>query len=74
VQQAESALVFRSELDVMVWQAPAGMTELVEGLQQGAPFGLAFEQACVAAPDFDLTQALTVLMRHELLVGAAGPH
>ena len=72
--QAESALVFRSGLDVMVWQTPPGMAELVVGLLLDDPFGQALERALAAAPDFDLTQALATLIRHELLVGVERSH
>lgn len=73
-EQAESALVFRSGLDVMVWQTPPGMAELVLGLLLDDPFGQALERALAAAPDFDLTQALATLIRHELLVGVERSH
>ena len=72
--QAESALVFRSGLDVMVWQTPPGMDELVLGLLLDDPFGQALERALAAAPDFDLTQALATLIRHELLIGVEHAH
>lgn len=72
--QAESALVFRSGLDVMVWQTPPGMAELVVGLLLDDPFGQALERALAAAPDFDLAQALAMLIRHELLIGVGRSH
>ncbi|MCB4366930.1 putative DNA-binding domain-containing protein [Hydrogenophaga taeniospiralis] len=72
--QAESALVFRSGLDVMVWQTPPGMAELVVGLLLDDPFGQALERALAAEPDFDLTQALATLIRHELLIGVEHAH
>ena len=72
--QAESALVFRSGWDVMVLQTAPGMAALVEGLLENAPFGEVMDRAFVAEPDFDLSQALAVLIRHELLIGAELPH
>lgn len=72
--QAESALVFRSGLDVMVLQADAGLTALCASLLDNASFGAAIEQAFSADPAFDPTQALAVLIRHGLLIGARQPH
>jgi hypothetical protein len=72
--QAECALVFRSGLDVMVLQTAPGMATLVEGLLGNAPFGEAIEEASLAEPAFDLSQALAVLIRHELLIGAERSH
>lgn len=70
----ESALVFRSGLDVMVLQVDAGLTALSASLLDNASFGLAIEQAVSADPDFDLAQAMAVLIRHGLLIGARYPH
>ncbi|HAX20907.1 MAG TPA: DUF2063 domain-containing protein [Hydrogenophaga sp.] len=72
--QAECALVFRSGWDVMVLQTTPGMAALVEGLLENALFGEALDQAFVAEPGFDLSQALAILIRHELLIGAELPH
>ena len=72
--QAESALVFRSGWDVMVLQTSPGLAALVEGLLDNAPFGEALDPAYVAEPEFDLSQALAVLIRHELLTGAERSH
>ncbi len=44
------------------------------GLLLDDPFGQALERALAAAPDFDLTQALATLIRHELLVGVERSH
>ncbi|MEO7159191.1 MAG: DNA-binding domain-containing protein [Polaromonas sp.] len=74
LQQAETALVFRRELDVIVWQPPPGVAELVDSLAQGLPLDTACERAFDAAPDFDLPLSLASLMRHELLTGADFPH
>ncbi|EWS63168.1 hypothetical protein Y695_03602 [Hydrogenophaga sp. T4] len=67
-------LVFRSGWDVMVLQTTPGMAALVEGLLENALFGEALDQALVAEPGFDLSQALAILIRHELLIGAELPH
>ena len=72
--QAECALVFRSGWDVMVLQTAPGMAALVEGLLENALFGEAIDQAYVAEPGFDLSQAMAVLIRHGLLIGARQPH
>ena len=74
LQQAETALVFRRELDVIVWQPPPGVADLVDNLAQGLPLDTACERAFDAAPDFDLSLSLASLMRHELLTGADFPH
>ncbi|MNU07001.1 hypothetical protein D3C72_2524010 [compost metagenome] len=58
----------------MVLQAAPGMAALVEGLLDNAPFGEALDQAFVAEPGFDLSQALAALIRHQLLIGAELPH
>lgn len=72
--RAESALVFRSVLNVMVLQADAGLAALTAGLLDNAPFGAAIAQALSADPAFDPAQAMAVLIRHGLLVGARHPH
>lgn len=74
LQQAESALVFRSEWDVMVLQTAPGMTALVHHLLINAPFGEAIDQAFACEPDFDLSQALADLIRHELLIDVQRAH
>ncbi|PKO31552.1 MAG: DUF2063 domain-containing protein [Betaproteobacteria bacterium HGW-Betaproteobacteria-9] len=74
VAQAECALVFRSGLDVMVLQTAPGMATLVECLLAHAPFGEAIDKAFVAEPAFDLSQALAVLIRHQLLIGVERSH
>ncbi|WP_372828521.1 DUF2063 domain-containing protein [Polaromonas sp.] len=68
--QAESALVFRSRLDVMVLQADTGMATLVEHFLDHAALGEAINHALRADSAFDLSQALALLIRHELLVSA----
>ncbi|PKO68770.1 MAG: DUF2063 domain-containing protein [Betaproteobacteria bacterium HGW-Betaproteobacteria-16] len=74
VTQPESALIFRSGLDVMVMQIDPGLAALVGALQVRTAFGEAIEQASGAAPGFDLSEALAVLIRHEMLIGAQRLH
>lgn len=73
VAQPESALVFRSGLDVMVLQADAGLAALVARLLEHAALGASIAQAFNAAPDFDPVQAMALLIRHGLLIGAQHP-
>jgi hypothetical protein len=73
LQQAETALVFRRALDVIVLQPPPGLADLVDSLAQGLPLDTACERAFDAAPDFDLPVSLASLIRHELLTGADFP-
>jgi hypothetical protein len=72
--QPESALVFRRDLDVMVLQVDAATATLVAGLMDGAYFGDAIELAFLTEPDFDLSQALSTLIRHQLFTGAQRSH
>lgn len=74
VAQPEAALVFRIGLDVMVLQADAGLTALTASLLNNTAFGTAIEQALSADPAFDPSQAMAVLIRHGLLIGARHPH
>lgn len=74
VAKAESALVFRSGLDVMVLQADAGLAVLTANLLNHAAFGTAIDQALSSDPAFDPSQAMAVLIRHGLLIGARHPH
>lgn len=70
----ESALVFRSGLDVMVLQASPGMAAWVRSLLDRCTLSEAIEQASGAEPAFDLTTALVTLIRHELLIGVDPVH
>lgn len=74
VTQPESALIFRSGLDVMVLQADPGLAALVAALLDNTVFSEAIEQGFGAGPDFDLPRALALLIGHELLIGAQRPH
>lgn len=70
----ESALVFRSGLDVMVLQSDAALTALTASLMDNTAFGTAIDQALTADPAFDPSRAMAVLIRHGLLIGARHPH
>jgi hypothetical protein len=72
--RSEAALVFRSGLDVMVLQADVGLTALTASLLDNVAFGTAIDQALSADPAFDPSQAMAVLIRHGLLIGARYPH
>jgi len=71
---AESALVFRSGLNVMVLQADVGTASLVENLLNHGSLGEAVDYALCADPAFDPPQSLALLIRHELLVSARATH
>lgn len=71
VAQAESAWIFRSELDVMVLQTSPGEQVLAQALQGGAPLGEAVDHAQSLQLDLDVSQALAQLLRHGLVVGLA---
>ncbi len=71
--RSESALVFRSGLDVMVLQVDAPMVIVAAGLLNGIPFGDTVEQAFGADPAFDFSQAMALLIRYRLLIGAHHP-
>lgn len=69
VEQAGSAWIFRSDLDVMVLQTTPGEHALAQALQGGAPLGDAVAQAQNLQADLDVSQALAQLLRHGLVVG-----
>ena len=69
VAQAESAWIFRSELDVMVLQTAPGEHALAQALHGSAPLGEAVAQAQRQHADLDVSQALAQLLRHGLVVG-----
>jgi hypothetical protein len=50
------------------------LAALTAGLLDNAPFGAAIAQALSADSAFDPAQAMAVLIRHGLLVGARHPH
>ena len=67
--QAESAWVFRCDLDVMVLQTTPGAHALAQALRDGVPLGVAVAQAQSLQDDLDVSHALAQLLRHGLVVG-----
>lgn len=65
--QPEAALVLRPELQVRVVRIDVGTHALVRALQDGAPLGEAASAALSAHADFDLTQALALLIREQAI-------
>lgn len=63
----ESALILRAGLEVLVLPAHRGTIGFVEAVRTGLNLGDAAARAMVAAPDFDLTAALTQLLAHGAL-------
>lgn len=74
ITEPESALVFRSGLDVMVLQVDSGLAALACGLLDNSAFGEAVAQAFSADPDFNPSKAMALLIRHGLLVGTRHQH
>jgi hypothetical protein len=62
--QAEAALVLRPDMEVLVLRLPPGGAALVQQLLQGDSLGDAAAQALAAAPGFDLTTNLLLLLQH----------
>lgn len=62
--EAESALVLRDGLDVLVLLLPTGTARFIAALQQGAGLADAAARAASDAEDFDLTAALSLLIQH----------
>ena len=67
VDLPESALILRTGLEVLVLPAPRGAVEFVEAVRGGLNLGDAAVRAMAAAPDFDLTTTLTLLLAHGAL-------
>lgn len=67
VDAAETALVVRQGLDVLVLRAPAGTAAFVRALGQGLGLGDAAAAATSAAPEFDLSSTLTLMLGHGAL-------
>lgn len=67
VQDAESALVVRDGLGVLVLRLPPGASRFVAALQAGASLAEAGSRGQQAAADFDLPLALALLARHDVL-------
>lgn len=62
--EAEAALVLRPDLEVLVLRLPPGGAVLAQRLLQGDRLGAAAAQALAAAPGFDLTTNLLLLLQH----------
>jgi len=67
VDAPECAIVLRTGLDVVVLRAPDGAAAFVQALLQGQGLGDAVASAVYAAPHFDLTAALSLLLAHGAL-------
>lgn len=67
IDGAESAIVLRQGLDVLVLPAPTGAVEFVLAIQQNAGLGEATAIAASVAPGFDLTATLSLLLAHGAL-------
>ena len=59
---AESALVLRQGLDVLVLSLPSGAAGFIAAVQRGAPLGDAAANAAIDDPGFDLSATLTLLL------------
>lgn len=64
---AQDVLILRPEFDPQPHPLPAGGAACIEALQQGQPLGAAIEAATAAAPDFDLTSILTLLLQGQAI-------
>ncbi len=67
VDVPECAFVVRPGLDVLVLKAPAGAAAFVAAIRQGGRLGDAATLAADAAPAFDLTATLSLLLGHGAL-------
>lgn len=70
---AETALVRREGLDVEISAIADGAAMFIDGLQHGAAFGEAAQQALGADPGFDLAATLGMLIRGGLLASVTTP-
>jgi hypothetical protein len=74
--QAESVLVLRHGLEVLVLLLPPGFAVFYAAVLRGDGLGDAAAQAAAAvaaqADTFDLVEALSLLMRHDLITGLQG--
>ena len=69
----ESALVVRPGLDVLVTRLPPGADHFITALQAGAGLADASARAAGEAGDFDLPNALALLVRHGALISVQFP-
>lgn len=71
-QDAESALVLRRQDDVLVVPVSRATANFVDLLTSGLTLGEA-AAAMETAPDFDLTQCLALLIRHDAIIAWQSP-
>ena len=64
LRRAESALVLRDGDEVLVLPLSLAIGHFLAALAAGAPLGEAAEIAAATAADFDLTQAIALLIHH----------
>lgn len=62
IDQPESAIVLRPQLDVLVLPAPVGAAQFVTAVQQGLSLAAAVQVAATQAPTFDLPATLGLLV------------
>jgi hypothetical protein len=77
VDAGECAVIVREGLNVLVLRAPYGAASFVAAIQQGQSLGDAARAAAIAAPAFDLTATLSLLLGHGALTSIhlpKGPH
>jgi hypothetical protein len=67
--QEQAALIARPMLEVEVWNLPPGGFAFLTALRHGATMAAATEAAMDAAPDFDLTVNLSVLIEAGIVTG-----
>jgi hypothetical protein len=73
IDTPEAAIVLRCGLDVLVLPAPAGAVAFVQAVQVGQALGDAAGAASAAAPQFDLTATLSLLLAHGALTSLSLP-
>jgi hypothetical protein len=69
IPQEQAALIARPMLEVEVWNLPPGGFAFLTALRHGATMAAATEAAMDAAPDFDLTVNLSVLIEAGIVTG-----
>lgn len=74
VDGAEHAIVLRDGFDVFVLPVDAGTAHFVATSWSGASFGAAAAAAAGLHPPFDLSAALSLLLRHRALVALHAPY
>jgi hypothetical protein len=70
---AQSAVIMREGLDVVVLPASTGMVRLLRALAAEVPLGAAAAQALEVDPEFDLASGLAYLIPHRLLSAELPP-